>query len=636
MSVKPKVVTIIRGGNNAKNDVKILLNRRSVQSYEQLVKDISEAFGPKWKNNKVKKLYTLKGRQVQGVSDFFRDDDVFIAAGRNTPNFSDVQDILEDLYPDNPYAQNLLKQWERSQRKQNKRDRFDEESKRDSGLGSDESNRDEGDNQEFLFKGRHPEQSHGKKKENYVFATEEDIMTRIEEERIKAGDRERDKARKRMQKRMEAEKRVLDEERRKRGLVPLKPIHDPFKRMQEERDKERKRRLAEEKRIRDEEAEAIREKERARQRLHEQQAAQQVPQVTSPEIVMVVKEEKPRRSKKSSKSRAERPPSADSDNESNTENVLPTEVVMPEVPSDVEEEAADAEPEEDRSRSRKSEPRSIPPASPAKSPEKSRSPTKSPAKSPTKSPVKSTEKEASVRGSTVKSPAKLSPVPDENANIPPGEDTTKPVEETHDEDKENKENKDISAQPPASPVKSTHSKEPVKEEPKPKKEKKKTDKNVINKTKVERQISNLDHVLSKYEPGKVLGDGNFAVVKQCKLKKTGLEFAMKVIDKSKLKGKEHMIENEIEIMKLCQHPNIVKLIEEFETKDEIYLIMELVKVRNYMRYIPRIIVKLWFVVLCVVRYWQILPIFFRVTSLVLGQSYDCPSASEVTLKDMGK
>ena len=34
--------------------------------------------------------------------------------------------------------------------------------------------------------------------------------------------------------------------------------------------------------------------------------------------------------------------------------------------------------------------------------------------------------------------------------------------------------------------------------------------------------------------------------------------------------------------------------------------------------------------------WLILPISFRVTSLALGQSYDCPSASEVILKDMGK
>ena len=31
-----------------------------------------------------------------------------------------------------------------------------------------------------------------------------------------------------------------------------------------------------------------------------------------------------------------------------------------------------------------------------------------------------------------------------------------------------------------------------------------------------------------------------------------------------------------------------------------------------------------------------LPISFRVTSLALGQSYDCPSASEVTLKNMDK
>ena len=31
-----------------------------------------------------------------------------------------------------------------------------------------------------------------------------------------------------------------------------------------------------------------------------------------------------------------------------------------------------------------------------------------------------------------------------------------------------------------------------------------------------------------------------------------------------------------------------------------------------------------------------LPMYFRVTSQALGQSYDCPSASEVTLKDMNE
>ena len=40
-----------------------------------------------------------------------------------------------------------------------------------------------------------------------------------------------------------------------------------------------------------------------------------------------------------------------------------------------------------------------------------------------------------------------------------------------------------------------------------------------------------------------------------------------------------MIENEIYIMRSCNHPNIVKLYEEFETQDEVYLITDLVKLR---------------------------------------------------------
>ena len=55
---------------------------------------------------------------------------------------------------------------------------------------------------------------------------------------------------------------------------------------------------------------------------------------------------------------------------------------------------------------------------------------------------------------------------------------------------------------------------------------------------------------------------------------------MKVIDKAKLKGKEHMIDNEIAIMKACNQENLVKLHDEFETREEIYLVMELVKVSS--------------------------------------------------------
>jgi len=98
--------------------------------------------------------------------------------------------------------------------------------------------------------------------------------------------------------------------------------------------------------------------------------------------------------------------------------------------------------------------------------------------------------------------------------------------------------------------------------------------------KMERQVSRVDHVTSCYEEGKVLGDGNFAVVRQCRHRETGRDYAMKIIDKSKMTNKEDMIENEIAIMKQCNHVNIVRLYEEYETKHEIYLIMELVRVRS--------------------------------------------------------
>ena len=54
---------------------------------------------------------------------------------------------------------------------------------------------------------------------------------------------------------------------------------------------------------------------------------------------------------------------------------------------------------------------------------------------------------------------------------------------------------------------------------------------------------------------------------------------------------------------------------------------------------PLLLVLLCFVMVSLLSLWIYaidLPIFFRVTSLALGQSPDCPSASEVTLNNMGK
>ncbi|KAL1023741.1 hypothetical protein UPYG_G00045430 [Umbra pygmaea] len=84
-------------------------------------------------------------------------------------------------------------------------------------------------------------------------------------------------------------------------------------------------------------------------------------------------------------------------------------------------------------------------------------------------------------------------------------------------------------------------------------------------------------ILDKYKVGKVIGDGNFAVVKDCVERSTGMEYALKIIDKRKCSGKEHLIENEVAVLRTVKHPNIIQLIEEVDTPTELYLVMELVK-----------------------------------------------------------
>ncbi|XP_034461073.1 serine/threonine-protein kinase DCLK1-like isoform X2 [Hippoglossus hippoglossus] len=84
-------------------------------------------------------------------------------------------------------------------------------------------------------------------------------------------------------------------------------------------------------------------------------------------------------------------------------------------------------------------------------------------------------------------------------------------------------------------------------------------------------------ITERYKVGRTLGDGNFAVVRECVEKSTGREFALKIISKDKCRGKEHMIQSEVSILRRVKHPNIVLLIEEMDTQGELYLVMELVK-----------------------------------------------------------
>lgn len=76
--------------------------------------------------------------------------------------------------------------------------------------------------------------------------------------------------------------------------------------------------------------------------------------------------------------------------------------------------------------------------------------------------------------------------------------------------------------------------------------------------------------------GPVIGDGNFAVVLKLKEKASGIDHALKIIDKSKCKGKEHYIDAEVRVMKKLKHRHIIGLMLDIDTPSSMYLVLELV------------------------------------------------------------
>ncbi|KAI8829827.1 kinase-like domain-containing protein [Chytriomyces cf. hyalinus JEL632] len=86
----------------------------------------------------------------------------------------------------------------------------------------------------------------------------------------------------------------------------------------------------------------------------------------------------------------------------------------------------------------------------------------------------------------------------------------------------------------------------------------------------------MEHLLSKFELGETLGTGAFSEVKLATERVTGNRYAIKIIDKAKCKGKEGMIETEVNILIRVQHEHIVQLYEMFAIENKIYLVMEMV------------------------------------------------------------
>uniref|UniRef100_A0A336L8Q4 MAP/microtubule affinity-regulating kinase 3 n=1 Tax=Culicoides sonorensis TaxID=179676 RepID=A0A336L8Q4_CULSO len=81
--------------------------------------------------------------------------------------------------------------------------------------------------------------------------------------------------------------------------------------------------------------------------------------------------------------------------------------------------------------------------------------------------------------------------------------------------------------------------------------------------------------IGKYKLLKTIGKGNFAKVKLAKHVPTGKEVAIKIIDKTQLNSSSlQKLFREVRIMKMLDHPNIVKLFQVIETDKTLYLVME--------------------------------------------------------------
>jgi len=81
--------------------------------------------------------------------------------------------------------------------------------------------------------------------------------------------------------------------------------------------------------------------------------------------------------------------------------------------------------------------------------------------------------------------------------------------------------------------------------------------------------SNLNDI---YDVKQKLGNGKFGLVKLGIHKQTQRKVAIKIINKANMSLEDQgLVRCEIEILKVCQHPNIIKLYDVFENVDNIFI-----------------------------------------------------------------
>jgi len=90
-----------------------------------------------------------------------------------------------------------------------------------------------------------------------------------------------------------------------------------------------------------------------------------------------------------------------------------------------------------------------------------------------------------------------------------------------------------------------------------------------------KKVIGYSNMFDYYDVKESLGKGKFGLVKAGVHKKTGKKVAIKIMSKKEMTVQDVELQRrEIEIMKMCQHPYIIRLLDIFENQDFIYIIME--------------------------------------------------------------
>jgi serine/threonine protein kinase len=96
------------------------------------------------------------------------------------------------------------------------------------------------------------------------------------------------------------------------------------------------------------------------------------------------------------------------------------------------------------------------------------------------------------------------------------------------------------------------------------------------------------NVFDFYEAGQTLGKGQFGLVRLATHKRTKAQVAIKVVKKANMKTIEiYQQRREIEVLKMCQHKGIIKLVDVFENSDYYYIVLEYLTGKDMFDYIQR-------------------------------------------------